>query len=119
MTVFAGPIFAADDWWFEGLDDAGDVRVQIPSRYWKVVVGRRDGALVAFAFRLEQDLSGVPLDPELDVDPEAWREELVSVEALDAELPQLGFPDVIKDADQFEEELGRAMADELGVARTE
>ncbi len=117
MTVFAGPIFGPDDWWFDGLDDAGEVRVQIPSRYWKVVVGRRDGALVAFAFRLEQDLSEVPLDPELDIDPEAWRDELVSVEALDAELPQLGFPDVLKDADQYEEELGRAMAGELGVVR--
>jgi len=117
MVVFAGPIFGEDDWWFDGLDDAGAVRVQIPSRYWKVVVGRRDGALVAFAFRLEQDLSAVPLDPELDVDPDAWREELVSVEALDAELPQLGFPAVIEDADQFDEELGRAMAEELGVVR--
>lgn len=73
--------------------------------------------MVAFAFRLEQDLSAVPLNPELDVDPDAWREELVSVEELDAELPELGFSAAIKDADQFGEELGRAMADELGVVR--
>jgi len=58
----------------------------------------------------------VPLDQELDIDPEAWRDELVSVEALERELPELGFSDRLKDADQAGEELGRAMADELDVA---
>jgi endonuclease G, mitochondrial len=115
MSVFAGPILNKDDWWFDGVDDQGSVRVQIPSRFWKLVVGHRDGQLVAFAFRLEQDLSNVPLNEELDLDPEAWRDELVSVEALDNELPELTFPDVIKDADQYEEELGRAVSEELGL----
>jgi len=115
MTVFAGPILSADDWWFDGFDDDGSVRVQIPSRFWKVVVGRQASKLVAFAFRLEQDLSRVPLKEELDIDPEAWRNELVSVETLDKELPDLGFPDVIKKADQYEDELGQTMSQELGL----
>jgi hypothetical protein len=67
-------------------------------------------------FRLEQDLSQVPLQEELDLDPEAWRQELVSVEALDQELPELGFASVMKDADQFEEELGQQVTEELGLA---
>jgi endonuclease G, mitochondrial len=116
MTVFAGPVLTKDDWWFDGVDDKGSVRVQIPSRFWKLVVGNRDNKLVAFAFRLEQDLSDVPLEEELDLDPEAWREELVSVEALDKELRELAFPDVIKDADQYEEELGQVVTEELGLA---
>ena len=116
MTVFAGPILSKDDWWFDGFDDAGNVRVQIPSRFWKLVVGHRDGEMVAFAFRLEQDLTQVPLKEELNLDPEAWREELVSVEALDKELPELGFADAIKNADQFQEELGQQVSEELGLA---
>ena len=116
MTVFAGPILSKDDWWFDGFDDAAKVRVQIPSRFWKLVVGHREGEMVAFAFRLEQDLTQVPLKEELDLDPEAWREELVSVEALDKELPELGFADVIKNADQFQEELGQQVSEELGLA---
>jgi endonuclease G, mitochondrial len=116
MTVFAGPILSKDDWLFDGFDDAGKIRVQIPSRFWKLVVGHRDGAMVAFAFRLEQDLTQVPLKEELDLNPEAWRDEFVSVEALDKELPELGFADVIKNADQFQEELGRQVSEELGLA---
>jgi endonuclease G len=115
MTVFAGPILDKDDWLFDGVDDVGPVRVQIPSRFWKVAVGHRDGKLVSFAFRLEQDLSQVPLKEELDLDPEQWTNELVSVEELDKEIPELAFPAVIKDADQFHDELGIAMSDELGV----
>jgi len=116
MSVFAGPILSKDGWWFDGVDDKGSVRVQIPSRFWKLVVGHRDGKLIAFAFRLEQDLTSVPLQEELDLDPEAWRDELVSVAALDKELRELAFPDVIRDADQYKEELGKAMTDELGLA---
>lgn len=115
MTVFAGPILSEDDWWFDGLDDDGDVRVQIPRRFWKVVVGHRDGKLVTFAFRLEQDLSDVPLQEELNVDAVAWRNELVAIDALDEELRELSFPEVIKKADQFEDELGRKTSDELGL----
>lgn len=115
MSVFAGPILSPDDWWFDGVDDRGSVRVQIPSRFWKLAVGRRDGKLVAFAFRLEQDLSKVPLEEELDLDPEDWIEEMVSVEALEGEVAALRFPSVVKEADQGEEELGRQMRDELGL----
>ncbi|MCG5055366.1 MAG: DNA/RNA non-specific endonuclease [Myxococcales bacterium] len=116
MTVFAGPMLADDDWWFEGVDDQGDVRVQIPSRFWKVAVGRREGELVAFAFRLEQDLRQVPLEEELGIDPEAWIEELVSVQALEDEIGTLRFAEALKAADQVEEELGLRMRTELGLA---
>jgi len=58
---------------------------------------------------------GLGYGEELDLDPEKWRDEMVSLEALDKEIPELAFADVLKDADQFHDELGRKMSDELGL----
>ena len=44
---------------FEGVDERGPVSIKIPSKFWKVVIANSDSGIQAFAFVLEQDLSGV------------------------------------------------------------
>lgn len=57
--TFAGPIFGADDRWFSGQTDDGPLRVQIPTRYWKIVLVRKDGAYQAYGFVLKQDVARI------------------------------------------------------------
>ena len=52
---------------FEGVDARGPVSVQIPSTFWKIVVANSDPGIQAFAFVLEQDLSGVAFREEFAV----------------------------------------------------
>jgi endonuclease G len=115
-SVFAGPVLAEDDWWFEGeAADGTPLRLQIPSRFWKVIAGRdASGALVAWAFRLEQELTAVPLTEELALDTSAWREESVSVAALEREIALVRLPEALHRADAFGTEAARVV-EELGV----
>lgn len=52
ITVFAGPVFAADDPCYRDL-------VQLPREHWKVVVYRMGDALRSRAFLLTQELDGL------------------------------------------------------------
>lgn len=106
--LFAGPVFADDDDVFEGVDDRGPVNVQIPSRFWKVVVANSDSGIQAFGFVLEQDLSGVVFREEFAVDS-VWVEHLVAIPDLEQMLDGIEFPAVVKNADQF----GSPIADEI------
>ena len=54
--IFAGPIFGEDDRWFRGKDAHGPARVQIPSRFWKIVVVNDGAKPKAYGFILEQDV---------------------------------------------------------------
>lgn len=54
--LFAGPIFGADDRWFHGKDERGAARIQVPSRFWKIVVVKGDEGFEAYGFVLEQDV---------------------------------------------------------------
>lgn len=96
-TVFAGPVLDPSDRVFVGRDVAGEVRVQIPAKYWKLVVARDGAGLAAFAFVLEQDLSDVPLEFTLNAE---WRARLVPVAELEATVRHLRFPAAVRDADQ-------------------
>jgi endonuclease G len=58
-VIYAGPIFKTNDRWFRGKDDAGNVRVQIPRRYWKIIVVKGDDGPAAYGFVLEQDVRAV------------------------------------------------------------
>lgn len=106
--LFSGPVFSDDDEVFEGVDARGSVSVQIPSRFWKVVIANADAGQQAFAFVLEQDLSGVAFREEFAVNA-AWAEHLVSIAALEELLDGIEFPQAVKDADQF----GSPIADEI------
>jgi endonuclease G len=60
LCVFAGPVLADDDPRFLGrLGGRQRAIVQIPVRFWKVVVARSADGLAAFGFVLKQDLSDV------------------------------------------------------------
>lgn len=117
-SVFAGPVLSDDDWWFEGRGEGGAVvRVQIPSRYWKVVAGiGDDGALVAYGFLLTQDLSAVPLREEFGLDASAWTDEFVSIGAVEAAAGLVRLPAALVRADQFGTEAGAVLREELGYA---
>jgi endonuclease G len=106
--LFAGPVFSPDDEVFEGVDDRGPVKVQIPSKYWKVVVARSENGIQAFAFVLEQDLNNVVFREEFAVNA-TWSEHLVSIGDLEEMLDGISFPQVVKNADQF----GNPIADEI------
>lgn len=104
--IFAGPWLQPSDREFVGLDQRGEVRIRIPSKYWKVVVARAGDELRAFAFVLGQDLTGVPLEFAVRAE---WVGSMVSVRDLEEGLGYLTFPDEIRKADQY----GTVVGDEL------
>jgi endonuclease G, mitochondrial len=102
-SVFAGPILSEDDPRFAGFDDEGKIAVQIPQRFWKVVVATSGNKLQTFAFILDQDLADVnfgQVEERFFVDAE-WRGNMVSLATLESELEILTFSKALHDSDQF------------------
>lgn len=118
--LFAGPVFADDDEVFEGVDDRGTVAVQIPSKYWKVVVAESAGGIQSFAFILEQDLTSVAFREEFAVNAQ-WAEHMVSIASLEQLVDGIEFPQVVKDGDQFGspivDEISKKHLESLGIVR--
>lgn len=85
VSLFGGPVFAADDRAYRG--------VRLPREYWKVVVFRDSGALRARAFLLTQALDRLEL---LDLDE--FRVFQLAVPEVEARTG-LRFPDVLRAAD--------------------
>jgi endonuclease G len=83
-VIYAGPIFKANDRWFRGKDDAGNVRVQIPKRYWKIIVVKGDNGPEAYGFVLEQDVRAVT-EKEFFV-TEEWIGSMKRIKSIEAEL---------------------------------
>lgn len=111
LCVLAGPVFDDDDPWFQGRDDVGSARVQIPRRYWKIVVAREGDALQAFAFLLEQSLEKVPLTEEEGFTVGyQWRPSLISIEDLQTWLVGFQLPKAVRDADRSGDEPGQELA---------
>lgn len=98
--VFAGPVFDENDDWFEGFDNRGRIRVQIPRKFWKIVIAQRGEKLESFAFLLEQDLRPVVFEEEFQV-TEEWRNRTIKIQELEDMLENITFPKVIKDTDKF------------------
>lgn len=96
-SLFAGPLLAADDPVFVGVDDDGPVQVKIPRAYWKVVVARGQAGLEAFGFLLEQDLTQVAF--EFAVDP-VWRARMVPLKKLQDRIGLIRFPRAVMRADK-------------------
>jgi endonuclease G, mitochondrial len=111
-SIFAGPVFGADDPLFQGVDDDGTVHVRIPRQFWKVVVARSGDELQTFAFVLDQDLSHT--DIEFAVDQE-WRTRMHSIPDLEQRVGLLRFPQELHDSDQIDGEGGEALRAETGV----
>jgi DNA/RNA endonuclease G (NUC1) len=110
LSLFAGPVLDDEDDVFEGVDDRGPVSVPIPRRYWKIVFANAGGALQAFAFILEQDLSDVALEPEFAVGA-AWVPHMISIQDLQDTVSGLTFAPAVHKADQF----GAGPGDEIAV----
>jgi endonuclease G, mitochondrial len=98
LCVFAGPILSSQDKSFNGKDDFGPVKIQIPKEFWKVVLANNRGKLEAFAFILKQDLTSVPLEFAVTA---AWAPFQVAITELEGLLKGFRFPQAIRDADQF------------------
>jgi endonuclease G len=97
LCVFAGPLLQDGDRVFVGKDEQGEVRIQIPSVYWKVVVARLGDEIQSFGFLLEQDLSEVPLEFAVEA---PWLDSMVPIAELQDLIGNLRFPDVVVEGDQ-------------------
>lgn len=98
VSVFAGPIFTTSDPEFHGVDDFGPVVVQVPRKYWKVIIAEKAGKLQSFAFVLEQDLSNVAFEFFV---PDAWKRYQVKLKDLQKLLGPVTLPKAVVDADQM------------------
>lgn len=97
LCVFSGPVFSDQDRDFSGVDDDGEVVVPIPSFFWKLIVARKGRDLHAFAFWLQQDLTGVAFEFAV---PSDLRRFQISVEELERKLGVIEFSREIHDADR-------------------
>jgi endonuclease G len=109
VCVFSGPFLADDDLFFHGRDLHGRASVQIPRRYWKVIVAEGGAGPQAFGFVLEQDLSDVPLHEEFAV-PARWKRYMQSIADIEGSLNGLVKLTWFKRYDQFDTEEGRRVA---------
>jgi endonuclease G len=86
VAVFAGPVLDPGDRHFHGLMKSGvEISVQIPERFWKMIVCKNGGHPAVFGFILDQDLLQVDLHAEFAV-PDAWKRFLHSVEEIESLL---------------------------------
>jgi endonuclease G len=112
LCVFGGPVLDAADPRVLGNFGRGDRRlVQVPVKFWKVIVARAVSGLAAYGFVLEQDLSEVTT-AEFAL-PDAFNAFLISIEEIGA-MAGVTFADAIVEGDQFEGR-GREIALRAGV----
>ncbi len=86
--VFAGPALSKQDRIFVGEGENGLIKVQIPRRFWKIIIAETPHGVKAFGFMPEQDLSNVFWDEEFAV-PADWRKHQVSIEKIEDQLSGL------------------------------
>lgn len=113
LTILSGPVLDPSDQTFVGTAMNGQkLRVQIPQKYWKVVVAVKDDDPQAFGFLLEQDLSDVPLEFAADG---TWKEKMISLSSLEVLVRHFSFPDVLHQADQAGGANGESLRESLGL----
>ena len=102
VCIFSGPVLDDTDQYFHGLIKSGvEVSVQIPQRFWKIIVAKQDGEPAVFGFVLEQDLSDVDLYAEMAV-PDAWKKYMRPVSEIEDYLHGLATLTWFKSFDQYE-----------------
>jgi endonuclease G, mitochondrial len=102
VCVFSGPVLDDADGYFHGLVKSGaKVSVQIPNRFWKILVANDGGAPAAFGFVLDQDLSAVELHTELVV-PDGWKQYMKPIAEIEGLLRGLAKLGPLKDWDKYE-----------------
>jgi endonuclease G len=86
VCVFSGPVFDEKDRYFHGLIKSGvDVSIQIPRRFWKIIVSNNGGKPAAFGFLLRQELAAVDLHAEMAV-PDAWKKYMTPISEIEGLL---------------------------------
>jgi endonuclease G len=101
VCIFSGPVLAEDDRYFHGLVKSGvAVSIQIPSRFWKIIVANNDGKPAAFGFVLDQDLSDVDLHAELAI-PNGWKKFMRPIAEIEGYLQGLAKLTWFKNQDQY------------------
>ena len=98
-NIFAGPVLADGDRFFNGKSDDGPLRLQIPSAFWKVVTWAENGKLKATGFVLEQDLSNVPPGAEF-MPTGQFIHKVISLKKLEQRVKLIRFPKALHNADQ-------------------
>lgn len=100
VCVFSGPVLDPSDPYFHGLIKSGaPVSIQIPRRFWKIIVARDGDKPAAFGFILDQDLSNVDLHAELAI-PDAWKSFLRPISEIEDCLQGLAKLTWFKKCDQ-------------------
>ncbi len=99
VTIFSGPALAEDDPLFLGKDEDGEVHVQIPRKFWKVVVAKGANGPEAFGFMLEQDLAQSELE---FIVPGQWRTFMRPISEIEGLLNGLASLSWLKKHDQFQ-----------------
>ncbi|MBG0793184.1 DNA/RNA non-specific endonuclease [Methylocystis sp. H62] len=114
LTILAGPVLAHDDPRFLGRF-GGKTRavVQIPVKFWKVIIARTEEGIGAYGFVLEQDLSDV--DTSEFAVPENFLPSMRPLSAI-AEMAGIAFAPEVFAADQFDDR-GVEVARRAGVKR--
>lgn len=100
-VVFSGPVFSDADREFHGRDLSGDTIVQIPARYWKMIVTRDGDALRTFAYVLEQDLSDVDFE---FAKAGNWMQHQIEPVELERLLGNVTFPHLLSGSDKMSAE---------------
>jgi endonuclease G len=90
--IFAGPVLSTKDKIFDGKE-----RVQIPTRFWKVVCAVKNKKLQVFAFVLEQDVKDLPLEFQVTAE---WKHKQHTLKDLEKIIQIVKFQQVYHKADQ-------------------
>ena len=90
---------ADDDKRFRGRDEVGTTLVQIPRRFWKIVVIKGAAGPEAYGFLLEQNLSNVRLEFAV---PGTWRRHRCKIEEIEGLLNGLARLPWLKNFDRFD-----------------
>jgi endonuclease G, mitochondrial len=110
--IFAGPVLDPEDSYFHGRDHRGRVSIQIPTKFWKIIVTRGATGPQAYGFVLEQDLSAVPTHDEMSVPP-MWERYLAPIDKIEELLGGWATLDALKPLDQVASPEAAALAAEL------
>jgi DNA/RNA endonuclease G (NUC1) len=82
LCLFSGPVLQSDDPIFVGVDDHGEVRVQIPRKFWKIIVAKGPNGPEAYGFVLEQDLSQTELEFAVPTEWHAFMKPISEIEEM-------------------------------------
>jgi endonuclease G len=99
VIIFSGPVLSSRDLRFEGVDKRGEVSIQIPSSYWKIIIASGDDGPEAFGFVLKQDLKDVPLEFAV---PKVWKRFLRPIDEIEKLLFGWASFNAFKAYDQYD-----------------